>query len=507
MKKNRYITYLIILSLAYGALFLTLNVLKSRAFFSFEWEDEAMENQVFYNIAASFYPHQTMDISRYFFGHFTPIYFLAALFYKIYPHICTFYFLISFLYGFSSIIVYLLAKDILENETTAFIVSLSYLLYPPLHYVNIGSLDGNTFFLPLLFLAFYFFYKRRFLPYVTVMVLSCMCKENSSLIIFLLGVYILIKKYPKKWWVTTLLFSFGYLLMVINLVPLFEFAYPRDSGPAGGQFQYLDLQSIKDVFMFVTVHNEKFIRLLGEPSRWRAFFLFLWPVIFLPLLSCEFYLALPLIGQILLCPQYTNDASYYFAPIIPLAFIGLIFFLRRLGPFAKRFAVLILITSLASNFTPNLLGKSPAERMKEDGELIFDKRFLDVKNIFDKRLYIMDDEDRLAWEFIAMIPKEVSVTASGDLLTPLSTRSEVYLFGMNEPHAQHSEYGPQDYYPAYESDYILIHTKNIYSGIGGDYPFADKELVEEIIKEKLLKGGKYSIIRQEGNFILLKKRN
>ncbi|GAG53651.1 unnamed protein product, partial [marine sediment metagenome] len=107
--------------------------------------------------------------------------------------------------------------------------------------------------------------------------------------------------------------------------------------------------------------------------------------------------------------------------------------LARLKHFKKGFASVILITTLASNFTPNLLGKPVADRVKHNGELIFDERFLDVSNIFDKRLYIMDEEDRLAWDFIKMIPKKASVTASGDLLTPLSTRRKIYLFGMNEP--------------------------------------------------------------------------
>lgn len=70
------------------------------------------------------------------------------------------YFLMSFSYGFCSVIVYLLAKDILKKELIVFVIFLSYLLYSPLHYVNIGQLDANTFFrffcFPLLFSEVYF---------------------------------------------------------------------------------------------------------------------------------------------------------------------------------------------------------------------------------------------------------------------------------------------------------------------------------------------------------------
>ena len=104
-----------------------------------------------------------------------------------------------------------------------------------------------------------------------------------------------------------------------------------------------------------------------------------------------------------------------------------------------------------------------------------------------------------------MIPKNASVTASGDLLTPLALHKHLYSFGLNEPEAWENEYRLiKNYnYPAYNSDYILIHTKNICNGLGGQYAFVGKSLANKIIKAKLK--GRYSVVKEEGNFILLQK--
>jgi len=143
------------------------------------------------------------------------------------------------------------------------------------------------------------------------------------------------------------------------------------------------------------------------------------------------------------------------------------------------------------------------------GDYLFNTHTLGAvfKGKFLSSIKQMYKEDKLAWEFIKMIPKDASVTASGDLLTPLATRKKLYSFGLNEPEAWENEYRLiKNYtYPAYKSDYILIHTKNICNGLGGQYAFVNKELADKIIRTKLR--DKYVVIKQKGNFILLRRIN
>ena len=506
--KNKRIFYLLLtLGLIYGTVFFYLNVMKYRSFFSFEWEDDAAENQVIYNIATSFNPHQTIFISKYFFGHFTPIYFLVALFYKIYPHIYTWYFLMSFSYGLCVLIVYSLARDILKSEVIALLVALSYLFYAPLHYVNLGTLDGNTFALPLLFLTFYFLYKRSFIHYLIFMVLSCLCKEDIPLVIFMLAVYQLIKKYPKRWWAVTGIFVITYTAFVIKFIPYFRMAHHLAPDYREGCFHYLDLRTFKEICKFISEPN--FLAVALQPNKLKSFFLFLYPVMFLPLFSLEFYLSIPLILEVLFTFDLANDSSYYFSPIIPFVFIGAIFILKNQFKKVKirnklRLALscFMLFLCIVSNFYRNFLGLTAKENKNT---LNFDGRFKDVNNIFSNKIYVVEEEDRLSWEFIKMVPKNASVIATGDLLPALSSRNVLREFGLNVDGAIEAPYADTHRfdYGSYSTDYILINTNNICNGTGGKYSYLDYELLYQELN-KILKNG-YIVYSREGSLILYKR--
>jgi len=482
--KRRYLLCLVILSLIYGAIFFALNVLKYRSFFSYEWEDDAGENQVVYNIADSFRPSQTIFVSNFFFNRFTPIYFLVALFYRIYPHIYTWYFLVSFAYGFSSLIVYLLARDILRQQSLGFILAISYLLYSPLHYINLGTLDGNIFSLPLLFLTLYFLFKRNFFQYCFFMVLSCMCKEDVPLVILLLGVYELIKKYPRKWWLTTVIFAGLYFMAAVyisnNLLRVTGFCSNIDNR----NFEYFDAGTVKGILSFMLFHTKEAATFIFSWSHVRVFILVLFPLIFLPAFSLEAYIPMVMFSEILLSRGFSNTDSYHLAPIIPFLFISLIFTLRRVSDriFWKKnifyVALVILLLCFLSNFGRNIIGCIPAEGCGE----VHDTRFLDVRNIFDRRFFTVDEEDRLAWKLVDLIPKDAPVTASGDFLPALSSRKILYEFGLNNPKAVRNMFCLSDY-PSYDVDYILIHKEYMPHGLGGHYAFLKRQDLHNEIKE------------------------
>ncbi|RKY37089.1 MAG: hypothetical protein DRP78_01975 [Candidatus Omnitrophota bacterium] len=501
--KKRYLITLVLLSLIYGVVFLSLNILKYKSFFSYECEDDARENQVVYNIAASLNPHQTIVISNYFSDHFTPIYFLIALFYRIFPHIYTWYFVMSFSYGFCSLIVYLLANDILKHKGVAFVVSLSYLLYPALHYVNLGALDGNCFSLPLLFITLYFLYKQKFILYAVFVILSCMCKEDIPVIIFLLGMYQLIRKYPKKWWLSTILFSGAYFIMAVYISNNFLRVQGFSSDIVNNNFHYLDFITFKGILLFIFFNPKEAFLFIFTLSHLRVFLMTLSTLFFLPVFSLEMYIPMIMFGEILINKGFDNVDSYYLAPIIPFFFIALIFTLRRVKSNIRFKNLLpylvtaILITCCLNNFGRNIIGLIPV-----DGEVeIHDHRFLNVRNIFDKRFYIMDEEDKAAWKLLSIIPKNASVTASGDLLPALSSRKVLYEFGLNHPKAIRNEYSYIEY-PNYSVDYVLIHKKYMVNGVGGHYAFLENEYLENEIRQ-LVDRHHFSIIEEYGSFILL----
>ncbi|MDD5729512.1 MAG: DUF2079 domain-containing protein [Candidatus Omnitrophica bacterium] len=501
-KPDNRLRWLIVLSIVYGIVFLSLNILRFKSFFSYEWEDEAAENQLIYNIAAFSGPHQTIFQGHVFLDHFTPVYFLVAVFYKIFPHIYTLFFLESFAYGFCSILIYLLAREMLKEESLAFIISLSYLVYPPLHYVNLGSLDGNIFSLPLLAVTIYAMQKKKFFLYLFFMFFSSLCKEDISLVIFLLGFYQLLNKFGKKWWLLTFLFSISYLGVYVLFLNKVCILRNFESDPSQIDFCNLDLFTLKSLFKFIAFHSTKATGFLFSAGHLRVFFMILYPLLFLPLFSSEMYIPLVMFGEVLLSQGAYNHDSYYLAPIIPFLFFSLISFLKKIKTSRLKLALSLLVFALCffSNFPRSIVGDLPGEC----GCPIFDGSFAGTKNVFDKRIFTLDEEDKLAWEFIRQIPAKSSVTASGDLLPALSCRKYIYEFALNDPDAFKHLYLPSEY-NNYNVEYVLIHKKYLPNGLSGYYAYlAGRDLEKEI--NNYLDNHQFEILKRKDNFILLKRK-
>lgn len=517
MDNKKIIFTLLLLSLIYTILFSCLRVMQHENFFSFEWEDDARENQIVYNIAAFFSPHQTIHQTNrpaFLNDHFSPIYFLIAVFYLIYPHIYTWYVLMSFGYGFSALIVYLIGRDILRDTTSAFAIALAYLFYPPLHYVNLGALDARVFLLPLLFLTMYFLYLRRFGFYILCMFLSFLVFEDVPLIFIFLAILLYVKKYGKQWWIITGVSSIVYFALAVSLANKFCRIQGFNSCPliANGGVDYLDIGSMKDIPSFLFYDTRTFIDFISDWSKIKAGILLLYPLLFLPLFSLEVYVPLIMYIEIVLGRgKFMNENSYYLAPIIPFIFVSLVVSAAKIkSKFgihkARVITISVVFLCIVSGFGRNIIGCTAKESgvLEEPESRLYDTRFINVKNIFDRRIYGTDMNDKAAWEMIALIPKDAAVTASGDLLPALSSRRIIYEFALNIPAASFSLF-PKATYPNYEVDYILINRQCVINGLGGHYAFLVRDRLEEEIRALTSRHG-FMLQRERGSFVLLKRR-
>lgn len=244
MIKNKYLLTLVLLSAVFFAIFLTLRVFQFQSFFSYEWEDDARENQVVYNIATANIPYQTIfqtNPPKFLNNHFSPIYYIIAIFYKLYPHIYMWFFLICITYAFSSLLVYGIADKFLKDKLLSFLVAVIFLVYPPLHYATLGSLDPNNFLLPLFLLVFFFLYRMNFVAYIVFMILACFCKEDVPLYFLGFGIYQIYKKYPKKWWLTTLIFSSLYFLVSVYIT----IKYSKLDTVGIGDFDHISIVNLR----------------------------------------------------------------------------------------------------------------------------------------------------------------------------------------------------------------------------------------------------------------------
>jgi uncharacterized membrane protein len=506
--KRNNIKILIILSLIFGSLFFTLRVLQYKSFFSFEWEDHARHNQLLYNIATSFTPQQTIFQSqqpRFLNDHFHPIYFLIALLYKLFPGIYTWYFIICFSYGFSSLTVYYLARKLLNDEGHALFVSLIYLLYPPLHYATLGALDALSFSLPFLFIMFYFLLIRKYVFYLLVMVLVCLCREDIPVYIFALGIYQIFKKYQKRYWISTLLFSGIYFIIALYVMHHYIQSFEEEL------YDYITVSSLKYILIFLFNDTKNTLDVMFEWGKMRFFVMLLYPLIFLPVFSSIFYVGVTIvIFEIGIPDGFFNENSYYVALMIPFLFMAAISTLKKIrkaGGIKKfRFLrILILVVCIWGNTGRNIIGFTAKESgfFQEPFSKEYDRRFIGVKNIFDRKLYIIDEDDQYAWDMLKMIPNNASLMVTGDLLPAASSRRFVYEFGLDYPGAYEAILDDLEY-PYNLSEYILINKKCLMNGLGGHFVCVPKaELLKTL--SLLIKRYDYVIKEQRGSFILLER--
>ncbi len=498
---------LILLGLAFGLLFSQLNSLKLLSFFSFEPEDAAVENQLLYNLVTTGRFTQTL-----FFGgshdHFWPISLVLAPIYALYPRIMTWHALVSFSYGLCALVFYAIARDLLASKRLAFLIALIYLFYAPLHYLALGSIDGGrNFALPLLALTLYFMHKRRFGAYCASALLVCMCKEDMPLIILALGAYQAYRGFPPRWWKTTVALSLVYFGVALLFLATVAKPWPRTPAPMEG-FYYLDLAHLK---LFVEMFSRHFgdsLEYALHPSKLRALFLLGWPLLFLPLLALELYIPAAMFTVLLLArPRFYNQNSDYLAPIVPFIFLALCHaFVRMKKRFGERrslqAAVLILALCGSQHFTRTMLGCTAEEsgRFDDQDAARYDRGFMGVTRIFDRRLYTVEEEDRRALALVRRIPEDASVTASGSFLPLLSARRVLNEFGTYRGAASKKDRLREES-RVYSADVVLLDRKCRNNGLGGTY-FCPDEDAFRIELKKILDVYRYTKLYDDGDFLL-----
>jgi len=178
----------------------------------------------------------------------------------------------------------------------------------------------------------------------------------------------------------------------------------------------------------------------------------------------------------------TVNQHHWFAPAVPFVFAGSISGALGLSGWISKdddskkkiaFRILGLMAigaSLLFTFFGGLVGKYHND--KKD-----DLTFLELKSVFDSRIYTMTETDKIAWRMIEKIPADATVTTNYGLMTPLATRENIKEFGRDAPR-----------YNYFDFDYILIHLKDQYFGAGHDvrlFPGDLQGIIDSILSRGL----------------------
>lgn len=390
---------------------------------------------------------------NYFFGHFKPILYLFALFYKIRPGPETLLFMQTLLVGLGAIPVYLLAKKKLGESFYGLSFGLAYLF--TMTFVSYTSFHTTNVIIPFLLWAIYFMEKDSARMSFLFAALALAGKENISLTILALGFYILFFRKDLK-----NRKAIGYSLVIFSLVWFYLTLYvvmPIFSRESQTGF----LKEVNAIYAYL--NPKALIKMLPSLNKIiYLFFLFL-PFGFLPLLSSFSLVALP---EILINIFSSNPAQYrpfnYYSAII-LA----VFFIASLEAVAKRKWLSLYLLSFVF-FTLTFFGPSPE--------------------------YKVDRHSRIGGEFLKAVPEDASVYSQVGLASHLSRRDKINIYLADYNYHKNKKFTLKDYH------YAILDLK------GDKFPdtslYGDKYFgrLKELIDQEGME-----LVKKEDGFILLSR--
>ena len=489
LPRNWALVTVIILIVLYSA---TFSVLSIRHYDGLDTGgyDLGIFDQVIWNTSQGrpFQNTITFDTQNVLGQHLSLILLLLAPLYWIWPDPRFLLIVQSVFLGLGALPVFWLARGRLENELAALVFAAAYLLSPALESANLNEFHPVSLSTTLLLFALYFLHqtqvgerkhgvrrheKQNYLRFAVFAVLAMICKEDISLLIAMIGLYILAIQRNVKIGLATVAIAVLWFWLALYVI------IPR-SHPTGQWFYGSDFSRWGDtpltIALSLLTHPQWVWELLMEGNKLVAYlYPLLAPIGFLSLLSPEtFLLALPSLainffGGYWWLDQPTSFLKHYVAPVIPFVMISGIWGANRLvGWLGNTFKVkrvwltvilasLVAILSLSFHYS---YGLSPLS-----------KGFIAPA---------VTPRDRLVNEFAKLIPPDASLATTYQLTCHFSRRREIYQW----PDVQ-------------DAEYVLLDTKPT------DIPILANDL--HTLVQDLLENREFGILASKDGYILLKR--
>ncbi|MBL7148254.1 MAG: DUF2079 domain-containing protein [Nanoarchaeota archaeon] len=433
-KNKKYLIILFLIIFIYFVSFSVMSILKHYTFHSTALDLSTFHYELDHISKGEFhYVNEIMGV-KLFADHFYPINFLFIPFYWIWPHVETLLVIQSFFLGLGALPLYLLSRKKLKNEIIALIISSIYLLYVPLEAINLIDFHSNVIAIPFLLFAFYFLEDNKYGYFTLFSILAIMCREEITLIIFMMGIYMILKKNIKIGLITAGLALIYFVLIVGFLMPSFAEKKIGSADFLENRYVYLG-HSYKEISETLITKPFYVLEHVFTLPKIKYLFLLFFSVgfgifsIFAPEILM---ISLPIFAINLLSEFELMYQIYYQynAGIIPFIFISTIYgiprFIRFFNNKLKKVdykkllwiaVVFIFSTSLLFSYL--------------EGPLPFSR-------VFSFRVYDVDSEFvNTGHELIKSIPKDSSVLAPVNVFPHLMGYKKVYMHP--GPYPQYSE--------------------------------------------------------------------
>jgi uncharacterized membrane protein len=302
--------------------------------------------------------------------------------------------------------VFLLGRMILRNRWLALIPAVAYLVTPALGWLNLENFHPDSLEVPLLLFALYFVVRGRWRPYLVMVVLLLLVKEDVPMVLIPLGVYIAVRHNRRMGLLTVGMAAAWFCLMMFVVQPALSRtgAGNLDSWriPFGG-WTGLAATGIKSPWTVGAY-------MLTE-DKLKYLFQLLTPVLFLPLLNWRTVIVVPILFFNLISNfWYQTQLQYHYTSlIIPVLCVMALLSLERFGSLRWRriLAGAILAATLLSAYLWGPLPFSPQAGADADTH---------------------HPQVLAAEEAVALIPPDAVVAAGDKFASHLTHREQVYVF-------------------------------------------------------------------------------
>jgi uncharacterized membrane protein len=332
--------------------------------------------------------------------------------------------------GWGAIPLYEIAQDRLKDGMAAFLISVAYLAYLPLHHVNMHDFHAPVLMVPFLFYVFLFAMRQQWGRYYLFLLLAFLCRVDAALIALVLGGYLFTFRGQRRHGLWTALFSLAWLALDFGLVaPLVESRYgpgtndliPQRFGSFGG--------GALSVGWGILSHPGAVMATLTDREKVQTLFDLLAPLGFLPLAGLGILIpALPVVFLNLLAesPWQGTIYAHYFAPAIPLLAVATVYGLDNLTRWAREMLRIFRLDTKESTAASCLLALFALTNALLVAYFLSPfppGQFFHLANYRQVTAH-----ERLLREIMETLPAEAKISVQTGLFPHLSHRPIIYLF-------------------------------------------------------------------------------
>lgn len=474
--------YLVILLAAiYTMVLSTFSILRFESFTASAY-DLGIMIQTVWNTANGWMLQESINMGfpmlRFWMAHWEFIYVIIAFFYIIFSSPHTILIFQAAMVASGALPIFWLGRQVFHNSLIGVVFALGYLLNPALQNANLFDVHGITLAAPMLAFSFYYLYNKNFKLFTVFSVLALSCREDSALILLMMGIYaVLIQKEKKVGLATIMISALFFFLWYKRMTIRGILGLPAYDIMAGAETHWSHWSQIGQDILYP-------IKFLAKKYNILYFLYLFGPVIFTSFFSLETLLiAAPVLAINLLSSYfYTHDIEHYYsAPIVPFIYISAIIGSKRILEFLNK-------KRIEFRSIPNM---QVMQTVIISGILcgagIF---FIWKSNTFDiSQWKIVPHYDNVK-KVIRQIPEDASVSALNVLVPHVAERHEIYVFDDN--------IGKVDYilYDFYMKKYTFI-TRETFL-LPFDWPYNKR--IETVLRDR-----NYGIVNFQDGVCLFRK--